>query len=198
MHDANRGSVYVPDTLYRITSELQEVDLSAVPAGTSILPESFSSANRFEMVFDGADNRTMTATVTSNVSVSTNYTMDPPQAVLNEITAIVSGPLSTQFTWLPHGYPRRGDYIQNPDTDDNYCATCDTGTNALISYTLTDGHHCLYGRYDKSGGVQGNYLAPAVETTYLWDGDQLIEEREQGKAPVRRGPGTDKLIGSTA
>jgi RHS repeat-associated protein len=183
VHDTNLGNVYSYDSIYRVNRNPENIDLTAVAAGTEIDPATYASApNRFEYAYDGAGNRTTSTEVVSGASIVTTYTMTPDGTVRD---AEVNQYTTTQEDALP---------VKNYTYDDNGNLTSDgtmkyaydfknrivevrnQGTNALV----------VQYSYDAFDRRSQKTVAGGPITKYLYDNLKIIEERDGTNAITRQ------------
>ena len=177
VHDGSLGDVYRYDSIYRVTRDSQDINLSGLAPGTEIdpnLPAYSLSPDRLEYTYDGVGNRTMSAEVVSNASTVTTYTQTAGGAVQD---AEVNQYTSTQVGAMPlrnYGYDSNGNLIADDEKTYGY-----DFKNRLVE-VRDAGTTSLLGRYSYDA-LGRRYLVETLSsgTRYLFDGLEVIEERDE-------------------
>ena len=188
LHQTNKGDVYAYDSIYRVQDNKQNVDLTSVAAGQEIKPETFSSSDRLQYTYDGVGNRKQVTATVANVSTTTAYTL----GVANQYAQIKTG----------------NQAAQNLKYDNNWNLISDGRRE--YSYDLHNRIVEVRDQLTKSVIVRYSYDAPGRRamkvvdpngstpktTIYVFDGHQVIEERDDKDAVTRQhvwGNGVDEL-----
>jgi RHS repeat-associated protein len=182
VHDGNQGDAYRYDSIYRVTRNPQNVDLSAVAPGTEIDPDSYATApNRLEYTLDGVGNRTTTTQVVSGTPTVTTYSQTPDGSLKD---AEVNQYTTTQEAAQP---------VRNYTYDLNGNMTSDGSR----TYAYDFKNHLVEVRDQMTNNLIAQYSYDALDrrikktlaggsTIYLFDGNQVIEERDSTNAITRQ------------
>jgi RHS repeat-associated protein len=196
VHDGNLGDAYSYDSVYRLIRDSQAVDLSGVAPGTEIdptVPPYSNAPNQLQYSYDGVGNRTTGTQVVSNVPTVTTYAQVVDGAVKD---AEVNQYTTTQEDSLP---------IKNYTYDNNGNLTSD-GTrkyaydfkNRLVEVRnqSSDALIAQYS-YDAFDRRSMKMLAGGPATEFLYDGIEIVEERDSTNAITRQyvwGNDIDELL----
>ena len=193
VHDGNVGDVYRYDSIYRVIRNPKDIDLSAIPPGTEIDPDAYSGApNWLEYAFDGVGNRTSTTQVLASTPTVTTYTQTPGGTLKD---AEVNQYSSTQEASLPvktYAYDQNGNLTSDGsntyayDFKNRLAEVRDQATRNLIAQYSYD-----------AANRRGMKTLLAGTTHYLFDGIQVVEERDGSNAITRQfvwGNGIDQLL----
>ncbi len=191
VHDGNLGDVYQYDSVYRVVRNPQNVNLTAVPAGTEILSETFASPDELAYAYDGVQNRNTHTKTTAGTPVVTAYTLQagppPRDAEVNQYTATQEGGNPA----VAYTYDDNGNL-----TSDGVRLFKYDFKNRLVEVRLVAGN-VLVAQY--SFDVANRRLMkilPGATTVFAYDGIQCVEERDVGGISRQYvwGPGTDELL----
>ncbi len=176
----------------RLAGNPQNVDLSAVPAGTEILPENFTSPDSLAYAYDGVQNRTSHVKTTAGTPVTTAYAR---QAGAPEFDAEMN-----QYTQTQEGANPAVGYLYDANgnlTSDGTRNFLYDFKNRLVEVRLVAGN-VLVAQYSfDNANRRVMRTLPGGTTVYAYDGIQCVEERDQTNAITRQyvwGPGIDELV----
>jgi len=187
-HQSNRGDVYAYDSIYRAADNKQNVDLTAVSAGQEIKPENFSSGDRLQYSYDGVGNRTQVVSTVATVATTTTYTL----GAANLYASIKVGNQAARNFQYDNNWSMKADgrHEYSYDFKNRIVEVRDQTTKAVrvrYSYDAVDRRAMKV--------VNPTSQTPSA-TVYVFDGDQVVEERDRNDALLRQhvwGNGTDEL-----
>ena len=187
LHESNRGDVYAYDSIYRLASNLEKVDLSSVSSGTRIDPSKFSSPDSLAWSYDGVGNRRQAVRRVGGNATTTTYTQASGDRQVNQYTTVGSKTLR---------YDRNGNLLSDGSREYSYdfknrlVEVRDASTKRVIARYSYDP---LQRRAKKVVDPTGT--TPKT-TVYVYDDDKCVEERDGQNRLIRQfvwGPGTDEL-----
>ena len=192
VHDGNVGDVYSYESIYRVNTNLQSVDLSAVPPGTEIDPANFSSPDSLDYNWDGVQNRTTVVKTVGGTPTTTTYSAGPGDLEVNQYTQTQEGGNpAVNYTYDSNG---------NMTSDGTYNYAYDF-RNRLVRVTLVAGGATVaeYGWdvFDRRTQKKAYIPGPPSTTSYYYDVLECIEDRDGADVPVRQyawGPELDNLL----
>jgi len=193
-HNSNKGDVYAYDSIYRVATELEDVDLTSVSPGQEIDPSLFSSNDSFAFTYDGVGNRISHIEKTAGTPTTTTYTQDPnapkKDKQVNQYTTTQEGVNpAVNYVYDSNGNMTNDGTLKYAyDFKNRLVEVRNAGTSALIAQYSYDAADRRVMKIDSRSD-------PAVTTHYVFDRQQVIEERDMSL--LRQyvwGPGTDELL----